>query len=449
MTARRLLASILPSLERPIFIIGAARSGTTFLGDCLGRLPEVTYHHEPPATKAAGRYVYEGLWGFRRSRWFFRLVYALARAGGAGRGPALRREDAHEHLPHPVPGSRLPGRAVHPHHPRRPRRGLLAHAQALAPRPRTPGPGEREPGGYLHGPWPKFWVEPDAARRVRAHERRSPHGLGVAPLHGGGAARWRGPRVRRATTSCATRSSSAARSTRANASSTSWASARQRSRDGFLAAVAASRRLVGGHLAEHVLPLGAGRDRGRGRRPAATARLRRLGRTGRPDASAEPRDLGFLHLGRPESGVRRYGQLIAAEARQRSGLAVLEVDAGRLDEDAGQLAEVAAELAGTQVVIMQWNRRGWGTRGRSLVRLATLPARLAGRARRDPARHLRAAGSPGALACSRRPGACATSVGRPTASSSTPRSRSSACAASCRSHACASYRTSSSVGSRP
>jgi hypothetical protein len=21
--------------------------------------------------------------------------------------------------------------------------------------------GEREPGGYLHGPWPKFWVEPD------------------------------------------------------------------------------------------------------------------------------------------------------------------------------------------------------------------------------------------------------------------------------------------------
>ena len=86
--------------------------------------------------------------------------------------------------------------------------------------------------------------------------------------------------------------------------------------------------------------------------------------------SAEPRDLAFLHLGRPESGVRRYGQLIAAEARQRSGLAVREVDAGRLDEDAGQLAEVAAELAGTQVVIMQWNWRGWGTRGRSLVRLA-------------------------------------------------------------------------------
>ena len=57
MTSKRLSSSIFPSLKRSIFIIGAARSGTTFLGDCIGRLPEVTYHHEPPATKAAGRYV--------------------------------------------------------------------------------------------------------------------------------------------------------------------------------------------------------------------------------------------------------------------------------------------------------------------------------------------------------------------------------------------------------
>jgi hypothetical protein len=82
------------------------------------------------------------------------------------------------------------------------------------------------------------------------------------------------------------------------------------------------------------------------------------------------RELAFLHLGRSESGVRRYGQLIAAEARQREGLLVREVDAGRLDEDAGQLRRVAAELGAAQVVIMQWNRRGWGTRGRSLARLA-------------------------------------------------------------------------------
>ena len=75
--ARRMRGQLLgrSHLLPGFIIVGAARSGTTFLGDCIGRLPEVTYHHEPPATKAAGRYVYQGLWGERRSREFFRLVY--------------------------------------------------------------------------------------------------------------------------------------------------------------------------------------------------------------------------------------------------------------------------------------------------------------------------------------------------------------------------------------
>ena len=84
---------------------------------------------------------------------------------------------------------------------------------------------------------------------------------------------------------------------------------------------------------------------------------------------AELRSLGFLHLGRPESGVRRYGQLIADEARLRPGLLVHDAEAGRVDEESGQLSGVAAELADTQVVVMQWNRRGWGKHGRSLPRL--------------------------------------------------------------------------------
>ena len=63
MTGRRALGVDPSALRQPIFLIGAARSGTTFLGDCVGRLPEVSYHHEPPATKAAGRYVYEGRGG--------------------------------------------------------------------------------------------------------------------------------------------------------------------------------------------------------------------------------------------------------------------------------------------------------------------------------------------------------------------------------------------------
>jgi len=79
--------------------------------------------------------------------------------------------------------------------------------------------------------------------------------------------------------------------------------------------------------------------------------------------------LGFLHLGRPESGVRRYGQLIADEARTHDGLTIREAEAGRVDQQSDQLAEVGAELRDSQVVIMQWNKRGWGKRGRSLPRL--------------------------------------------------------------------------------
>jgi glycosyltransferase involved in cell wall biosynthesis len=83
----------------------------------------------------------------------------------------------------------------------------------------------------------------------------------------------------------------------------------------------------------------------------------------------ELRDLGFLHLGRPESGVRRYGQLIADAARSQPGLTIHEAEAGRIDEGRDQLAAVAAGLSGAQVVLMQWNRRGWGKHGGSLLRL--------------------------------------------------------------------------------
>src|SRR5690348_8281009 len=55
-----------PRVHRPIFVIGAPRSGTTFLGGCIGRLPEVSYHLEPRLTKAAIRRVYDGSWTDRR-----------------------------------------------------------------------------------------------------------------------------------------------------------------------------------------------------------------------------------------------------------------------------------------------------------------------------------------------------------------------------------------------
>src|SRR5215831_19114852 len=77
-----------PRLRRPIFVIGAPRSGTTFLGSCLGRLPEVSYHFEPRLTKAAARCVYDGSWSARRGGAVFRLSYRallLAALGGGRR----------------------------------------------------------------------------------------------------------------------------------------------------------------------------------------------------------------------------------------------------------------------------------------------------------------------------------------------------------------------------
>ena len=71
----RFAALLAPNLDRPIFVVGAPRSGTTFLGNCLASLPEITYHYEPVLTKAAGRYVHEGRWDWKRASRFYRRVY--------------------------------------------------------------------------------------------------------------------------------------------------------------------------------------------------------------------------------------------------------------------------------------------------------------------------------------------------------------------------------------
>lgn len=75
-SVQRLLGNVFANLSQPIFILGAPRSGTTFLGSCLAALPEVSYHFEPIATKAAVRYVFDRHWETDRARRFFRRVYA-------------------------------------------------------------------------------------------------------------------------------------------------------------------------------------------------------------------------------------------------------------------------------------------------------------------------------------------------------------------------------------
>jgi hypothetical protein len=169
LTSSRLAASILPPISRPVFVIGAARSGTTFLGDCIGHLPEISYHHEPPATKAAGRHVYEGLWSYRRSRWFFRTVYAwLLRVELDGDLRFCDKTPTNALLIPFLARAFPDAQFIHILRDGRDASASLSKQPWL--RADAARSGKREPGGYLHGPWAPWWVEKD---RVREFETTS------------------------------------------------------------------------------------------------------------------------------------------------------------------------------------------------------------------------------------------------------------------------------------
>lgn len=75
-TIGRLLKNVSPSLNKPIFLIGSPRSGTTFLGDCLGKVPGISYHFEPVATKFAATYVFTGDWNISKAQRYYRMMYS-------------------------------------------------------------------------------------------------------------------------------------------------------------------------------------------------------------------------------------------------------------------------------------------------------------------------------------------------------------------------------------
>jgi len=149
---------IRPNLTRPIFIIGAPRSGTTFLGQCLFQFPEISYHFEPVVTKAAVRYIYDGKWSETRARLLYRMTYSwLMRMsfetdlrfcektpGNCFILPFLHRSFRDAKFLHIV------------------RDGRDA-ALSLSKKPwygnDSRDSDSRDPDGYLFGPSKRFWVE--------------------------------------------------------------------------------------------------------------------------------------------------------------------------------------------------------------------------------------------------------------------------------------------------
>lgn len=160
---RRLMKSLLPRLRRPLFVIGAPRSGTSFLGDAIGSLPEFSYHFEPPMTKAAARYVYEGSWSFAKARRFYRFTYAWL----------LRRHlDGDLRFAEKTPQNcfvvdflnQAFQDAQFVHIIRDGRDAALSYREKPWLRADSQLKKKRESGGYLYGPYARFWVE--AERRA-------------------------------------------------------------------------------------------------------------------------------------------------------------------------------------------------------------------------------------------------------------------------------------------
>jgi hypothetical protein len=149
-----------PRLLRPIFIIGAPRSGTTFLGSCLGRMPEVSYHFEPRLTKAAARCVYDGSWSERHCARVFRTFYSTMLLAGLHGGCRFAEKNPENGFVVPFLDRAMPG-AQFIHIIRDGRDAATSHAEQPWLNAASAGSGKSGRGGQTWGPAARWWVEPD------------------------------------------------------------------------------------------------------------------------------------------------------------------------------------------------------------------------------------------------------------------------------------------------
>ena len=147
-----------PNLKQPIFIFGSPRSGTTFLGDCLQELPEISYHYEPVLTKAAVRYIYGQQWSKKKAQIFYRAVYSwLMRIHGDGDLRFAEKTPRNSFII-PFHYETFPD-AKFIHIIRDGRDVAISLAKCPWYRNDRKNSCAQEPGGYPFGPKARFWVE--------------------------------------------------------------------------------------------------------------------------------------------------------------------------------------------------------------------------------------------------------------------------------------------------
>jgi hypothetical protein len=149
-----------PRLHRPIFVIGAPRSGTTFLGDCIGMMPEVSYHFEPRLTKAAIGHVYEGSWTPEQGARVFRLTYTALLLAALHGGRRFSDKTPENSFLVPFLAGLFPA-AQFVHIIRDGRDAAVSHAEKPWLTAAAAAQPQRGPAGQLRGPYPRWWVEQD------------------------------------------------------------------------------------------------------------------------------------------------------------------------------------------------------------------------------------------------------------------------------------------------
>jgi hypothetical protein len=167
LSMERLRASLTPALRRPIFVVGAPRSGTTFLGTCLGALPGVAYVFEPVVTMRAVPYVYAQAWTPDAAARFYRAAYRwLLRLRLAG-GQRLAVKIPDDSFIVPFLARTFP-HAQFVHILRDGRDAALSHSRKPWLQGASLTSGRHGGAGKRYGPFPRFWTEPERREAFRA-----------------------------------------------------------------------------------------------------------------------------------------------------------------------------------------------------------------------------------------------------------------------------------------
>ena len=153
------LAGFVPrSLGSPVFIIGSPRSGTTFLGECFRSLRSCAYFFEPPFAKRAARMAHLSEWDEHRTSELIRIAYMwLAAARGVSHLRFVEKTPTNCFLV-PVLKNAFPD-AKFIYIVRDGRDAAVSYSKKPWCVAESLGSKQREPGGYLYGPYPRFWVE--------------------------------------------------------------------------------------------------------------------------------------------------------------------------------------------------------------------------------------------------------------------------------------------------